>query len=214
MWTQCWLDYNNENRNVSQYEDYFTTLFVDGFKKDEVITTASDELSRASEGMFGKAIDMDISVPDKGIVIKKCDDKTLGKEGYRICCKGSRIYIEAATPKDVIYGTLRFLALIRTGTLNKETDITERPENPIRMLDHWDNMDGSIERGYSGNSFFFENNDVIINDRTRDYARLIASLGINAVAINNVNVKDAATDLVNPRFIDKVRQMSDIFAPL
>ena len=49
------------------------------------------------------------------------------------------------------------------------------------MLDHWDNMDGSIERGYSGNSFFFENNDIIINERTRDYARLIASIGINAV---------------------------------
>ncbi|MBR3635462.1 MAG: alpha-glucuronidase [Lachnospiraceae bacterium] len=212
MWTQCWLDYNNENKNVSQYEEYFTTLFVDGFKKDEVITTASDELSLASKGMYNRAIDMDISLPDKGIVIKKCEDKALGKEGYRIRCENGRAYIEAVTPEAIIYGTFRFLALVRTGALKTDTFVTEIPENPIRMLDHWDNMDGSIERGYSGNSFFFENNDVIINDRTRDYARLIASLGINAVAINNVNVKDAATDLVNKRFIDKVRQMSDIFA--
>ena len=54
-------------------------------------------------------------------------------------------------------------------------------------------------------------NDIVINERTKDYARLIASLGINAVAINNVNVKDAATDLVNPRFIDKVAGLADIF---
>ncbi len=47
---------------------------------------------------------------------------------------------------------------------------TVRPSNPLRMLNHWDNMDGSIERGYSGNSFFYENNEIIINERTREYA--------------------------------------------
>lgn len=212
MWTQCWLNYKNERNAGLAYAGYFSTLFVDGFKKDHVISTASDELSRAAEDMFGRPIDIDIDVPEKGIVIRKCSEDKYGKEGFHIYGEENLAYIEAATREAVIYAVFRFLTLVRTGVFNASTDIEEKPANPIRMLDHWDNMDGSIERGYSGNSFFFENNDVVINDRTRDYARLVASLGLNAVAINNVNVKDAATDLVNPRFIGKVRQMADIFA--
>ena len=210
MWTQCWLDYKALNKDA--YEKYFNTLYVDGFKKDDVISTASDELARACLAMFGRSLDIDISAPTKGIIIKKGSQDRLGSEGYHIYADGDIAYIEAGTPQAVIYGVFRFLALIRTDAFDDSTDVTEIPSNPIRMLDHWDNMDGSIERGYSGDSFFFENNDIIINERTRDYARLIASIGINAVAINNVNVKDAATDLVNQRFIDKVAKLSDIFA--
>ena len=210
MWTQCWLDYKAANKDT--YGKYFTTLYVDGFKKDDVISTASDELARASLSMFERSLDIDISAPNKGIIIKKTGQDRLGEEGYHIYADGDIAYIEAGTPQAVIYGVFRFLALVRTDAFNDNTDVTEIPSNPIRMLDHWDNMDGSIERGYSGNSFFFENNDIIINERTRDYARLIASIGINAVAINNVNVKEAATDLVNKRFIDKVAKLSDIFA--
>ncbi|MCR5603272.1 MAG: alpha-glucuronidase [Lachnospiraceae bacterium] len=212
MWTQCWLNYNNKRNTDSAYADYFSTLFVDGFKEDRVISCASDELSHAAQVMFGSKPDIVKNAPEKGIIIKKCSEDLYGKEGYRIHGAVSTAYIEAATPEAVIYGVFRFLALIRTGSFSDSTDITEIPSNPIRMLDHWDNMDGSIERGYSGNSFFFENNDVVINERTIDYARLAASLGLNAVAINNVNVKDAATDLVNPRFIDKVAKMADIFS--
>ena len=73
-------------------------------------------------------------------------------------------------------------------------------------------MDGSIERGYSGASFFFEKNEILVNERTRDYARLTASVGINAVVINNVNVKDAATWLITDRYLDKVRELSEVFA--
>ena len=212
MWTQCWLDYGKFEETNKDYEKYFGTLYVEGFKKDEIILTARDELVRASLAMFGKTLETDIEYPAKGIVIKKCSDDVFGPEGYRIFCDGDTAHIEAATPEAVIYGVFRFLTLIRTGKFDSDTDITQKPSDPIRMLDHWDNMDGSIERGYSGNSFFFENNDIIINERTRDYARLIASIGINAVAINNVNVKDAATDLVNARFIDKVKKLADIFA--
>ena len=162
MWTQCWLDYKAANKDA--YGKYFTTLYVDGFKKDDVISTASDELARASLSMFERSLDIDISAPNKGIIIKKTGQELLGEEGYHIYADGDIAYIEAGTPQAVIYGVFRFLALIRTDAFNDNTDVTEIPSNPIRMLDHWDNMDGSIERGYSGNSFFFENNDIIINE--------------------------------------------------
>ncbi|MBQ8315400.1 MAG: alpha-glucuronidase, partial [Lachnospiraceae bacterium] len=86
------------------------------------------------------------------------------------------------------------------------------PDNPLRMMNHWDNMDNSIERGYSGESFFFVNNEVVVNDRTREYARLCASVGINASVINNVNVKNAATYLITPRYEKELKEMSEIFA--
>lgn len=73
-------------------------------------------------------------------------------------------------------------------------------------------MDGSIERGYSGRSFFFRDNKVIVNERTRDYCRLVSSVGINGVVINNVNVNDAATGLITDKYLDRVKEIADIFA--
>ena len=212
MWTQCWLNYKDSMKNSQAYAGYFSALYVEGFKKDDIISTAFEELKRAGEELYDKKIEVDFSVPASGIAFVRSSDATLGEEGYHIYVKSGVAYIEAATSAAIIYGTFRLLALIRTECLKEDTDIVEVPDNPIRMLDHWDNMDGSIERGYSGNSFFFDKDDIIIDERTRDYARLIASVGINAVAINNVNVKNAATDLVNDRFIDKVAKLTDIFA--
>ena len=65
-------------------------------------------------------------------------------------------------------------------------EIREKPENPFRMLNMWDNIDGTIERGYAGELFLYEKGEIQITDRTRDFARLMASVGINAIAINNV----------------------------
>ena len=84
MWTQCWLDYGKFKETGKDYEKYFGTLYVEGFKKDEVILTARDELVRASLAMFGKTLETDIEYPAKGIVIKKCSDDAFGPEGYRI----------------------------------------------------------------------------------------------------------------------------------
>ena len=79
------------------------------------------------------------------------------------------------------------------------------------MLNHWDNSDGSIERGYSGNSFFFNNGEIILDDRTRDYARLISSIGINAVVINNVNVKNEAVEFITEKYLPTLKELSDLF---
>ena len=91
-------------------------------------------------------------------------------------------------------------------------DLFKAPKMPMRMLNHWDNMDGSIERGYSGESVFFKKYRILLDERTVTYARLTASVGINAVVINNVNVKDAATWLITEHYLDKVKELSDIFA--
>ena len=60
MWTQCWLNYDNDIVTKDSCADYLSTLYVEGFKKDNVISTASDELERASKALFGRSIDVDI----------------------------------------------------------------------------------------------------------------------------------------------------------
>jgi len=80
------------------------------------------------------------------------------------------------------------------------------------MLDHWDNADGVIERGYSGNSFFFQNGAPVCNGRTRDYARLLASCGINGSCINNVNVRGSALELLTGRYDVELKKIASCFS--
>ena len=79
-------------------------------------------------------------------------------------------------------------------------------------MNHWDDMDGSIERGYSGRSFFYDDYKILYNDRTEMYARLMASIGINAIVINNVNVHEKETYLITDVYLKQVKQYTDLFA--
>lgn len=218
-WSECWLDYKKSDQlNLIKC---FEKLYIDGFGSEtiikvdgdaaDILSAAVEELQTVADKMFGRTIKLVDEEPTCGIILKEHWGDDLGDEGYRITFANSLIVIEGEQKAAIIYGVFRMINLIRARKLVDGLQLVEIPKNPIRMLDHWDNMDGSIERGYSGRSFFFEDDEVIINERTIDYARMIASIGINAVAINNVNVKNAATDLVNDRFIDKVAWLSNIF---
>ncbi|MBI0385215.1 alpha-glucuronidase, partial [Streptomyces albiflaviniger] len=85
------------------------------------------------------------------------------------------------------------------------------PSAPIRWVNQWDDMDGRIERGYGGPSIFFKDGQVV-DDLTRvaEYARLLASIRINAVVINNVN---ANATLLSPTNLDGVARIADVFRP-
>lgn len=90
--------------------------------------------------------------------------------------------------------------------------IVENPRNQLRMINEWDNMDGSIERGYAGGSIFFEHNKVTNNlQRIKDYARILSSIGINAIAFNNVNVHEEETKLITRKFLPDVAKVANIF---
>ncbi len=172
------------------------------------IPEASPRLKNAHKELLHSPV-----MKDAGeVILSFTNDPSLGQEGYRILTEdpGKGYRIEANTDTGILFGVFRLIALRR---LSDDGDISETgvPYHPIRMLDHWDNMDGSIERGYSGESFFFENDRIVINERTEDYARFLSSLGYNGVVINNVNVKDAACDLINQRFIRDVKELSDLF---
>jgi alpha-glucuronidase len=114
--------------------------------------------------------------------------KRLGDEGYVIRAAnvgGHAATVIASTGEaGALYGAFHFLRLIQTRLPLADLDIVERPRLERRLLNHWDNLDGSIERGYAGKSFFWPNH---VDQRLVDYARANASIGINGTVINSVN---------------------------
>ena len=118
-------------------------------------------------------------------------------EAYRI----GKGVITAATETGLLYGAY---ALLRG-----ESGYSA-PYYKLRLLNHWDNLDGSIERGYAGRSIFWNNAMTIDHQLIREYARANASLGINGTVLNNVN---ASPKMLTAPYINKVKEIADILRP-
>ena len=113
--------------------------------------------------------------------------------------------------RGVLYGTFALLARIAQGEDVSTLDDRETPSAPIRWVNQWDNLDGSIERGYAGRSIFFDNGSVESDlTRAKEYARLLASIGINGCSINNVN---ADPRLLRPDFLPQLVRVAEAFRP-
>lgn len=208
-WTQLWLKYDSKTSNGNDI--FFSNISVEGFEENSrVIKNAIIELKAGAKGMLG--LEAKVSDSTKGLLIKKVSVSEVGAEGYHIKEQDGVLSILASDDNGVLYGAFDVLRTVACEKSLSGIDKCIIPDNPLRMYNHWDNMDNSIERGYSGKSFFFENNEVVVNDRTRDYARFVASIGINGVVINNVNVKQCASWLITDRYFDKVAEMAEVFA--
>jgi len=134
-------------------------------------------------------------------------DESLG-DSYEIDGNGQEI---RGGETGVLYGVYRLLERRRAGRPLPEG--VQTPAFALRMINQWDNMDGHIERGYAGRSLFFEGGDFRGGDaRLRSYARLLGSVGINVVCLNNVNVLDPAQELIGERFLPEVASVARIFA--
>ena len=136
-----------------------------------------------------------------------------GPEGYSLAWEHRRhndLIIEAKEPQGALYGAFQLLEEIAT-----EQPITGNglnvPSAPVRWVDEWDNLNGTIERGYAGPSIFFENGHVRQDlARAGEYARLLASVGINGCNVNNVN---ADLDLLTTEHIKELARIADVFRP-
>jgi len=207
-WTQLWLDYSRR-KDAGNSELLGTVCLQDFDGEREIVKNALAELQRGIRGMLGIA-PVQTAEAEMGLILRK--NGALKKESWHISQKGNSLTLEAADENGLLYGVFALLREVATEQPLAGAEKSEAPDNPLRMYNHWDNMDGSIERGYSGESFFFVNNEVVVDERVTDYARFVASIGINGVVINNVNVKDAATWLITDRYFDKVRKLSEVFA--
>ncbi|WP_339279597.1 alpha-glucuronidase family glycosyl hydrolase [Paenibacillus sp. FSL W8-1187] len=132
-------------------------------------------------------------------------------ESYRLVERGGLLVVAGSGPAGVLYGAFHLRRLLRSGAPLAGLDIAERPANALRMVNQWDNADGSVERGYAGRSIFYRDGE-FVPDRTRirDYARLLASAGINALSINNVNVHARETRFIGEEDLPSVAAVAGI----
>ncbi len=169
--------------------------------------------SGAGLGEIEDSVEIELSVLrnlDDNLTWAYLVTESLPEEGYEIIAGEGKVDILGGSLAGVLYGI--FDAQRQLITTQTVKSVSEAPVCPLRMMNHWDNMDGSIERGYAGMSFFFDRGEILCDDRTRFYARLCASVGINASVINNVNVKGDATELITDRYLGKLRELSDCLA--
>lgn len=138
------------------------------------------------------------------------DQTELIRDGYTVSETSDVVTIEAINPEGLLYGYFNLLQSQLRGEPYRLG--SNQPTNQIRMINHWDNVDGSIERGYAGQSIFFNNNMIAYSEeRIVQYARMLASIGINAITINNVNVHQVESYFITDRFLNEVKGLSDIF---
>ena len=219
-WSSLWLNYRTAAMPEGGVPE---RIRLNGFSRENPVTAnAVDEWKRGLSGMFGISAG-ESEESGQALMISRAGD--IPAEGYRITpvrrdtgekisgtAGGLGILLEASDESGALYGVFRLLQLYAAGKTLPEEGISAEPSDPLRMLNHWDNMDGSIERGYSGRSFFFKDGEIIIDDRTRDYARIVSSVGINGVVINNVNVKNGANRLITPECFADLAELSALFS--
>ena len=195
-----------------------------------VLSAARDEIVRTVRGTLGRTLRVDAAPPREAAIVLgtlralKARQPAIASalrapadlpdDAYliqSIAASPPRLVVTGANERGVLYGALALARKIDLGQPIAALDEKQLPYAPVRMLDHWDNLDGTIERGYAGPSIFFEHDAVAADlTRVRDYARLMASVGINACSINNVN---ANPRVLTSELLPQLARVADAFRP-
>jgi alpha-glucuronidase len=225
---QLWLNYSPVSQSMQKsLQKKITGFLVSGdsptmkMVKDELQHGLQAMLSTPMAEISGK-IGANMILAGKAGTIPELKNnltgkelKEAGEEGYLIKSlkinNNDIILITANSDIGVLYGTFQLLRLIQNGADLSKLLIISSPKIKIRILDHWDNLNGSIERGYAGQSLWkWEELPGKIDPRYKDYARANASIGINSTVLNNVN---ANPQMLTPEYLKKVAALADIFRP-
>jgi alpha-glucuronidase len=186
------------------------------------IQVLKEELMRASTGMLQQPIHFTATLNAGGLMIgpgiaslSTTDKKTIGEEGFTICTKNTggktQTVINANTDIGLLYGVFHLLRLLQTQQSLEHVNIVSAPRIKLRLLNHWDNLNRTVERGYAGFSIWnWHTLPGYIDQRYIDYARANASIGINGTVLTNVNAN--ATFLTRP-YLEKVKALADVFRP-
>lgn len=187
------------------------------------LTIARQELQRGIAGLTGATVPLTATVQQGAILLQSAarQDKPsvptdgLGADGYAIrslTIAGKPVTVIAgATDVGVLHGAYAWLRLARTGAALDRIDMRSAPRIGLRLLNHWDNLDGTVERGYAGQSIWdWWRLPDYKGPRYTDYARANASLGINGTVLNNVNAK---SDSLTAAYIAKAAALADLFRP-
>jgi alpha-glucuronidase len=221
-----WLRYRPVEAEWQQrYQPQATQIVVDG--KSPTLELARSELQQGLSGLLGSAVPLVDKADRAGAILIGTPDSSraiarlrlplgaVGREGYllRSVSFEGRPAIAIAANSDVgaLYGAFHLLRLIQTRAPLDRLEISERPKVQLRVLNHWDNLDRTVERGYAGFSIWDWHKLPDYRDpRYTDYARANASIGINGTVLNNVN---ANAEILTRPYLEKVRALAAVFRP-
>lgn len=209
----------------AQYKAQYRVASLVTGVSSPTLDAARAELARGLSGMLGEMTPAAAEVTADGALVigtpasspvvagLKLPLKALGNEGYlirHVSIAGRKAVVIAANRDiGVLYGAFAYLRQIQMR--EPIADMVSAPKTQIRMLNHWDNLDGSVERGYAGASIFnWHTLPGYISPRYIDYARANASIGINGMTPNNVN---ARAESLSPAYIEKARALADALRP-
>ena len=225
--SKLWLRYTPPGDAASGYRHIVRQIRVEGSSATSDLIR--EELRSALSTLLGVAIPSATAAVADGTVIVGTPETSIwirslnlaaelgvvGAEGFLI--RSTRIetkpvtVIAANTDIGALYGGFHLLRLMQTGQPLDQLNVAERPALQLRLMNHWDNPNGSIERGYAGRSLW-QWNDLPdkLSPRYADYARACASIGINGAVINNVN---ASVQILAPDNLRKVAALAAVWRP-
>ena len=224
-----WLRYPRVSPStlLAEYRAAASQLVVDG--DSPTLRAAREELMTALTGMLGTApavrdgVTSDgtivIGTPTSSALIRglpiAAELRGLGREGYLVRATriaGHRAIVVAANGDvGALYGTFALLRQMQMHRPLAALALRDAPKIALRVLDHWDNLDGSVERGYAGRSIWqWDSLPGHVSPRYRDYARANASIGINGAVLTNVN---ANARVLTPEYLQKVAAVAGVLRP-
>ena len=226
--SRLWLRYEtvSDPELLKTYRTQISGCRIEG--NSPTMQIAAKELQQGLEGLLASSV---TSGPDikTGMIIAGTPEssslirlanlqeklKDLGNEGYILLStkiQGKEVFVITANKETgVLYGVFHFLRLIQTQKSINKLDVINVPKTTLRILDHWDNLDRTVERGYAGFSLWdWQRLPEYISPVYKEYARANASIGINGTVLTNVN---ANALILNPDYLIKVAALADVFRP-
>jgi alpha-glucuronidase len=225
---ELWLRYQpvQDKTMLTDYQQQISSFYFDG--SSATIRIAREELSHGLSAMLlKKIVSVNAVTAGASIIagtytsailantgIKDFAQQT-GEEGFVILSKTMNgrksIIISGQSDKSILYGVFHFLRLIQTQQSISNLQVVSVPKVKLRMLNHWDNMNRTVERGYAGFSLWnWHTLPGYIDPRYKDYARANASIGINGTVLTNVN---ANATILTKNYLEKVKALADVFRP-
>jgi alpha-glucuronidase len=221
---EAWLRYAPLDKSAAQkYAALPASVAVLG--DSPLLDSAKGELIRGVRGMLARTLREEKTLANGNSIVlarlsvlradspKIFEQADLSEDGFLLANEKIHgidcLVVTGATDRGILYGVFALLNKIARGESVSALNETQQPYAPIRWADQWDNLDGRIERGYAGPSIFFENGKVRADlTRASEYARLLASIGINGCAINNVN---ANPRVLEDDFLPQLARVADVF---
>ncbi|HEY1018229.1 MAG TPA: alpha-glucuronidase family glycosyl hydrolase, partial [Sediminibacterium sp.] len=222
---RLWLRYDKISNPtlLSTYQSQVTAVYAEGHS--EILNAAKEELTHGFSGLLDRKITVASTLTDNSIVIGTPQSspliaslqlsqlEQLSSEGFTIFSRKIKekncIIIAANTDAGVLYGSFHLLQLAQTQQKIINLAVISSPRIQLRILNHWDNLTRTVERGYAGFSIWkWHLLPGYIDPRYKDYARANASIGINGTVINNVN---ANAQILTKEYLQKVAALAKVF---